>query len=67
MGRQLLCVDESQLRDFMVLFGDPDPDQTRQQLKQLGEKLGFPVEGRDYMVAIAARMRQLGKQLSCGS
>jgi hypothetical protein len=29
----------------MVLFGDPDPDQTRQQLKQLGEKLGFPVEG----------------------
>jgi hypothetical protein len=55
--------DESQLRDFIVLFGDPDPEQTRQQLKELGEKLGFPVERRDYMAAIAAKMRQLGEQL----
>jgi hypothetical protein len=58
-----LVSDESQLRDFIVRFGDPDPEQTRQQLKELGEKLGFPVERRDYMVAIAARMRQLGEQM----
>jgi hypothetical protein len=58
-----LVSDESQLRDFIVLFGDPNPEQTRQHLKQLGGKLGFPVERRDYMVAIAARMRQSGEQM----
>jgi hypothetical protein len=50
-----LVSDESQLRDFM-------PDAQRQ--KELEEKLGFPVSRRDYMVAIAAKRRQLGLQMS---
>ena len=50
-----LVSDESQLRDFM-------PDARRQ--KELEEKLGFPVGMRDYMVAIAAKMRQFGEQMS---
>ena len=69
-----LVSDESQLRDFMpngyLIRGREDPERLLQQqkelakkLKQLGEKLGFPVERQDYMVAIAARMRQLGEQM----
>jgi hypothetical protein len=50
-----LVSDESQLRDFM-------PDAQRQ--KELEEKLGFPVSRRDYMAAIAAKLRQLGEQMS---
>jgi hypothetical protein len=69
-----LVSDESELRDFMpngyLIRGREDPERLLQQrkelaekLKVLGEKLGFPVERRDYMVAIAAKMRQLGEQM----
>jgi hypothetical protein len=65
-----LVSDESQLRDFLPIVADGDPERTLQQqedlgekLKDLGEKLGFPVERRDYMAAIAAKMRQLGEQM----
>jgi hypothetical protein len=49
------CSDKSILWDFMP---------NAEQQKELGDKLGFPVTGRDYVVAIAAKMRQLGEQMS---
>jgi hypothetical protein len=45
-----LVSDKSILWDFMP---------NAEQQKRLGDKLGFPVCERDYMVAIAAKIRQL--------
>lgn len=51
-----------------LLFARGDAERILQQkvlgekLKELGDRLGFPVERRDYMAAIAAKMRQRSEQ-----
>jgi hypothetical protein len=71
-----LVSDESQLRDFFRSGyfhrrGEPvdaermlkAKQELEEKLKVLGDKLGFPVGSRDYMASIAAKMREMGKQM----